>query len=55
MEFDSAALERLGMGEVTVQVEEGAPKHVVSGPRLVDVLAAAGATGKPLFAMALDG
>lgn len=52
-EFDRAALEALGMHEVTVELDNTPIK--VTGPRLMDVLDAVGVTGQPLTALALDG
>ena len=50
--FDRAMLERLGVK--TIHVKWAGPK-VISGPRLVDVLAAAGCREKTVDTLALDG
>jgi len=53
--FDLAMLEGLGMHEVSVAYDKW-PKAVrFEGPWLKDVLAAAGASGKDITALALDG
>jgi hypothetical protein len=53
--FDWAALARLPQHTITAQAE-GWPRAVaMSGPRLTDVLEKAGAAGRPVTLLALDG
>lgn len=54
-EFDAAALEALPQVTVTANAEPWKAALKMSGPALADVLAAAGATGKPITVFALDG
>jgi hypothetical protein len=54
-EFDRAMLESLGTHEVELSFEEWPEAYRFSGPKLVDVLSAAGAQGRPITATALDG
>ena len=55
VEFDITMLEALGMHEIALGIE-GWPVHAtVEGPRLKDVLAAAGASAKEVTIVALDG
>ena len=54
-EFDAAALAALPQQVVRVKAEPWPRRVEMSGPLLADVLAAAGAEGKPLLAYALDG
>ena len=53
--FDRAMLERLGVKEVRAEYKSWAGPKTVSGPRLADVLNAAGCRGEALDALALDG
>ena len=53
--FDLAMLEGLGMHEVTVAYSGWPKAFRFEGPWLKDVLAAAGASGKDLSVLALDG
>lgn len=54
-EFDAAALEAMPQETVTADAEPWKAAVQMSGPLLSDVLAAAGATGKPITVFALDG
>ena len=54
-EFDLAMLESLGMQKVVIDFEGWPAPTTVEGPRLNDVLAAAGAAGKDIAVVALDG
>jgi hypothetical protein len=54
-EFDLAMLEGLGMHEVTVTYDKWPKAARFEGPWLKDVLAAAGAAGKDVAVLALDG
>ncbi len=54
-EFDRAMLERLGTHEIELTYEEWPEAYRFSGPRLVDVLAAAGVQGRAITVTALDG
>lgn len=54
-EFDIAMLERLGMKRIRFGYKEWPQAEVMEGPLLRDVLAAAGATGQSITALALDG
>ena len=53
--FDLAMLEGLGMHEVTVAYSGWPKAFRFEGPRLKDVLAAAGASGRDVSVLALDG
>jgi hypothetical protein len=53
--FDLAMLEGLGMHEVTVTYDKWPRTFRFEGPWLKDVLAAAGAAGKDVSVLALDG
>jgi len=53
--FDRAMLERLGVKEVRAEHKGWAGPKVASGPRLTDVLDAAGCRGRALEMLALDG
>jgi hypothetical protein len=53
--FDLAMLEALGMHEVTVAYDKWPRTYRFEGPWLKDVLAAAGAAGKSVSVLALDG
>jgi hypothetical protein len=53
--FDAAMLEALGMHEVTVSYAKWPRAFRFEGPWLKDVLAAAGADGKDISILALDG
>src|SRR5262249_41292175 len=53
--FDLAMLEGLGMHEVTVAFDKWPRTFRFEGPWLKDVLAAAGAAGKDISVLALDG
>lgn len=53
--FDRAMLESLGVTEVRADYKSGAGPKTVSGPRLTDVLDAAGCRGGALDTLALDG
>lgn len=55
VEFDLAALEALGMHEMRAHYPNWPGPSTFEGPLLADVLAAAGATGTRLRAVALDG
>lgn len=52
--FDRAMLEGLGLHEIELAYEKWPTAYRFTGPRLVDVLAAAGAQGRPITALALD-
>jgi len=55
VEFDYAMLEALGLQEVEIKVPAwDAPVHL-EGPRLEDLLAAVGGTGRSITLVALDG
>lgn len=54
-EFDLAALEALGMHEVSAQYPNWPARSTFEGPLLADVLAAAGAAGRTVRTLALDG
>lgn len=54
-EFDLAALEALGMHETRAHYPNWPGESTFEGPLLADVLAAAGAAGSTLRAVALDG
>jgi len=56
-EFDRTMLQALGIHDITLPLSvDGLPPTVhLRGPRLKDVLAAAGGAGKTLHVMALDG
>lgn len=54
-EFDIAMLEALGMQKISFGYKEWPAPEVMEGPRLRDVLAAVGAEGKWITAVALDG
>ena len=54
-EFDLAMLEGLGMTEVRVEYRDWNAPIDFSGPRLADVLSAAGCGSGPLVTLALDG
>ncbi|WP_299396042.1 hypothetical protein [Pelagibius sp.] len=54
-EFDRAMLESLGMQRVEIAYEGWAQPSTFEGPWLKDVLAAAGAAGKDVTVVALDG
>ena len=54
-EFDRAALEALGMVEVETRAPNWPASHTFRGPRLADVLDAAGAGGSVVTPVALDG
>jgi len=53
--FDLAMLEALGMHELTVTYDAWPRPFRFEGPWLKDLLAAAGATGKDIAVLALDG
>ncbi len=53
--FDRAMLESLGETEIGIEFHQWIAPKTFSGPRLADVLAAAGCVGKPLATLALDG
>lgn len=55
MAFDLAMLEALGMRTVTIDIDAWPKPARFEGPRLADLLAAAGATGKDVTLFALDG
>ena len=55
VEFDIAMLESLGMHEAQLSIEGWPGQATVKGPRLKDVLAAAGAAGRDITVVALDG
>jgi hypothetical protein len=54
-EFDRAMLEALGTHEIEISYKDWPKTYRFAGPRLADVLAAAGATGRDITARALDG
>lgn len=54
-QFDYAALAALGLVTVSADFPKGRMVHEFTGPRLVDVLAAAGASGETVTIQALDG
>lgn len=54
-EFDRAALAAMPQKSITANAEPWSASVKMQGPRLADVLAAAGATGKPITVYALDG
>lgn len=54
-QFDFQCLEKLGMIAVTADFPKGGDIHVFEGPRLQDVLDAAGVEGEMLTIRALDG
>ncbi len=54
-EFDTAALDALPQRELTADAAPWPRAIAMSGPLLADVLAAAGAVGKPIVVYALDG
>jgi hypothetical protein len=54
-EFDENALQALPQQQVTANAEPWKAAIAMTGPLLSDVLAAAGATGKPITVFALDG
>ena len=54
-EFDRAVLAALPQQSITVNAEPWSAAVKMSGPKLADVLAAAGATGKPITVYAMDG
>lgn len=53
--FDRAMLEGLGITEVGIEYKDWDGLITFSGPRLTDVLKAAGCRGGPLATLALDG
>lgn len=53
--FDVAMLEKLGMVKTTIKAEPWPRAVTFEGPRLVDVLMAAGWTGSKITTVALDG
>lgn len=53
--FDRAMLEDLGVTEVRIAYQDWREPITFSGPRLVDVLGAAGCSGGPFRTLALDG
>ena len=53
--FDRAMLEGLGVTEIRIAYEGWSGPMTFSGPRLADVLKAAGCRGGPLVTLALDG
>lgn len=55
VEFDRAMLQSLGSHEIELSYEKWPKAHRFAGPRLVDVLAAAGAAGRAITVSALDG
>jgi hypothetical protein len=55
MEFDVAALERLGMHKLRVRYTSWPAAHEFEGPLLKDVLAAAGVTSGTVQPVAIDG
>ena len=55
IEFDRAMLEGLGVREISISYKDWGGAIAFSGPRLADVLKAAGCDGSKLFTMALDG
>ena len=54
-EFDYAMLESLGMQQVEISIPEWPSPLRLEGPRLEDLLAAVGASGKTVTLVALDG
>lgn len=54
-EFDRTALSALPQQSITAHAEPWSLAVSMQGPRLADVLAAAGATGKPITVYAMDG
>ena len=54
-EFDRAMLEALGSQEVELSYKDWPEAYRFAGPRLSDVLAAAGVEGRPITVTALDG
>jgi hypothetical protein len=54
-EFDRAMLQSLGSHEIELSYEKWPKAYRFAGPRLVDVLAAAGAEGRAITVTALDG
>jgi len=54
-EFDAAALDALPQKAITAEAEGWPAPLKLEGPLLADVLAAAGAGGKPVTVFALDG
>lgn len=54
-EFDYAMLEALGMQQVEISIPEWPVPVQLEGPRLEDLLAAVGASGKTVTLVALDG
>jgi hypothetical protein len=54
-EFDRAMLEGLGRHEIELSYETWPKAYRFAGPRLVDVLSAAGAEGRAITVTALDG
>ena len=54
-EFDLAMLESLGLQEVVIDLDGWPKPMTLQGPRLADVLAAAGAAGRDITVVALDG
>lgn len=54
-EFDRAALAALPQQSITAHAEPWSAAVKMQGPKLADVLAAAGATGKPITLYAMDG
>jgi hypothetical protein len=54
-QFDFQGLQKLGMIAVTTDFPKGGDIHTFEGPRLEDVLAAAGVQGRMLTIRALDG
>ncbi len=53
--FDRAMLEALGVVEIRIEYEDWGGPITFSGPRLADVLKAAGCRGGPLATLTLDG
>ena len=53
--FDLDMLERLGMTDVVVSYADWDAPYSLSGPRLTDVLEAAGCSGEMIATLALDG
>ncbi len=54
-EFDYAMLEALGMQQVEISIPEWPAPLRLEGPRLEDLMAAVGASGKTVTVVALDG
>jgi hypothetical protein len=54
-EFDRAAIAALPQQSITANAEPWSAAVKMSGPKLADVLGAAGATGKPITVYAMDG